>query len=181
MGGKGGGLHLVEDGGSQDNGGREKAMDKHCPNKRSIVPETRRGNGVLNRLLEVRRHGSEKKFRKHFASVRSALSILGFKSGRGCEPHRVGPSLKIVDVDLLEVFEKIDLEFMPLGWVSCVVVVVTAAVGASCLILRNEGGTFPTTKLLTSMAKLERPVTNDSALSMIGVLIGLMSMACWVS
>jgi hypothetical protein len=94
----------------------------------------------------------------------------------------VGPSLKIIDVDLLKVFEKINLEFMPLGWISCVVVIITAAVGAGCLILRNEGGTFPTTKLLTSMTKLEKAGNeNESALSVIGILISLMSMACWVS
>lgn len=28
-----GGLHLVEDGGSQDNGGRKEAMDKHSTDK----------------------------------------------------------------------------------------------------------------------------------------------------
>jgi hypothetical protein len=67
----------------------------------------------------------------------------------------VGPSLEIVEVNLLKVLEKVDLEFVPFGRTSCVVVFLIAIVEAGCLVLRDESGTLPTTKLFASATKLE--------------------------
>lgn len=68
----------------------------------------------------------------------------------------MGPSLEVVEVNLLKIFEKIDLEFMPFCGTGCVVVLLTAIVGTGCLILRDKSCTFPTAKLFASTTKLEK-------------------------
>jgi hypothetical protein len=68
----------------------------------------------------------------------------------------VGLSLEVIKVNLPKILEKIDLELMPFCGIGGDVVLLTAIVGTGCLILRDEGCTFPTMKLFARTTKLEK-------------------------
>ena len=89
-------------------------MDESSPNERSIISETRSGDGVLNSLLEFMDEGSKDELGENFACVGVTLAILRGGCCIGGGPHLLGQSLESVNVDCFEVLEEINASRRPL-------------------------------------------------------------------